>query len=97
MSDSKLVKTLTDSVTLTGLATGVKWIAKKVMNTCWRLLRITININKMASISIMIGEVLINATAFVGGTYLAEYLSGEQNIVEEERKSHDLAVEKHQG
>lgn len=45
----------------------------------------------------MIGEVLINATAFVGGTYLAEYLSGEQNIVEEERKSHDLAVEKHQG
>ena len=35
-------------------------------------------INKMASIAIMIGGALINATAFVVGSYLAEYLSGDQ-------------------
>ena len=53
-------------------------------------------INKMASIAIMIGGALINATAFVGGSYLAKYLSGDKNSVEEEKKRHDLAVEKYQ-
>ena len=33
--------------------------------------------NKMASIAIMIGGALINATALVGGSYLAKYLSGD--------------------
>ena len=50
----------------------------------------------MASIAIMIGGALINATAFVGGSYLAKYLSGDKNSVEEEKKRHDLAVEKYQ-
>ena len=31
MSDSKLVKTITDAATLTGLAAGIGWIAKKVV------------------------------------------------------------------
>ena len=51
--------------------------------------------NKMASIAIMIGGALINATAIVGGSYLAKYLSGDQNIVKEKKKRDDLAVEKY--
>ena len=52
--------------------------------------------NKMASIAIMIGGALINATTLVGGSYLAKYLSGDQNIVKEKKKKrHDLAVEKY--
>ena len=31
MSDNKLVKTLTNSATLTGLATGIGWVAKQVI------------------------------------------------------------------
>ena len=52
-----------------------------------------LQINKMASIVIMIGGAVINMTAFAGGSYLTEYLSGDQNSSEEEKR-HDLAVEK---
>ena len=52
-----------------------------------------LQINKMASIVIMIGGAVINVTAFTGGSYLTEYLSGDQNSAEEEKR-HDLAVEK---
>lgn len=31
MSDNKLVKTIMDAATLTGLAAGISWIAKKVV------------------------------------------------------------------
>ena len=31
MSDNKLVKTIIDAATLTGLAAGIGWIAKKVV------------------------------------------------------------------
>ena len=31
MSDNKLVKTIIDATTLTGLAAGIGWIAKKVV------------------------------------------------------------------
>lgn len=31
MSDNTLVKTLTDSATLTGLAAGIGWVAKRVI------------------------------------------------------------------
>ena len=44
----------------------------------------------------MTGGALINATAFVGGSYITKYLSGDQNSAEEEKKRHDLAVEKYQ-
>ena len=48
----------------------------------------------MASIAIMIGGAIINATAFVGGNYLAKYLSGD--ATGQEKKRHDLAVEKYE-
>ena len=41
------------------------------------------------------GGAIINATAFVGGSYLTKYVTGDQNSVVEERKRHDLAVEKY--
>ena len=48
----------------------------------------------MASIAIMIGGAVLNATTFVGGSYLAKYLSGNNSDVE--RKRHDLALEKYE-
>ena len=48
----------------------------------------------MASIA-LIGGAIINATTFVGGSYLAKYLSGSSDS-DEEKKRHDLAVEKYQ-
>ena len=49
----------------------------------------------MASIALMIGGAIINATTFVGGSYLAKYLSGSSDS-DEEKKRHDLAAEKYQ-
>ena len=49
----------------------------------------------MASIALMIGGAIINATTFVGGSYLAKYLSGSSDS-DEEKMRHDLAVEKYQ-
>ena len=49
----------------------------------------------MTSIALMIGGAIINATTFVGGSYLAKYLSGSSDSDEEKRR-HDLAVEKYQ-
>ena len=49
----------------------------------------------MASIALMIGGAIINATTFVGGSYLAKYRSGSSDS-DEEKKRHDLAVEKYQ-
>ena len=49
----------------------------------------------MASIALMIGGAIINATTIVGGSYLAKYLSGSSDS-DEEKKRHDLAVEKYQ-
>ena len=48
----------------------------------------------MASIAIMIGGAVLNATTFVGGSYLAKYLSGSNS--DAERKRHDLALEKYE-
>ena len=51
----------------------------------------------MASIAIMIGGAIINATAFVGGSYLAKFISGDSESASlEEKKRHNLAVEKYQ-
>ena len=49
----------------------------------------------MATIAMMVGGAVLNATTFVGGSYLAKYLSGDNNI-ESERKRHDKALEKYQ-
>ena len=42
----------------------------------------------------MIGGAVLNATAFVGGSYLAKYLSG--NKTDTEKIRHDKAMEKYQ-
>ena len=47
----------------------------------------------MASIAIMIGGAILNATTFVGASYLAKYMSGDDAGAE--RKRHDLALEKY--
>ena len=46
----------------------------------------------MASIALMIGGA---TSTFIGGSYLAKYLSGSSDS-DEEKKRHDLAVEKYQ-
>ena len=48
----------------------------------------------MASIAIMIGGAILNATTFVGGSYLTKYISGDD--LSAERKRHDLALEKYE-
>ena len=52
----------------------------------------------MANMAIMVGGATITAIAFIGGSYLARYLSGESDAADDdkERKRHDLAVEKYQ-
>ena len=48
----------------------------------------------MAAIAMMIGGAILNATAFVGGNYLAKSLSGHN--VDTEKIRHDKALEKYQ-
>ena len=48
----------------------------------------------MASIAIMLGGAILNATTFIGGSYLAKYLTGDDSLVE--KKRHDKALEKYQ-
>ena len=50
----------------------------------------------MASIAIVIGGAVLNATSFIGGNYLARYLSGDDKAqAEKERERHDHAFEKY--
>ena len=53
--------------------------------------------NKMATIAMLVGGAILNATTFVRGSYLAKYLSGNDasNILFE-RETHDKALEKYQ-
>ena len=44
----------------------------------------------MATIAMMVGGAVLNATTFVGGSYLARYLSGSNH--DAERKRHDKAL-----
>ena len=48
----------------------------------------------MASVAIMLGGAVLNATTFIGGSYLAKYLSGGNT--NQERVCHDKALEKYQ-
>ena len=50
----------------------------------------------MASIAIMIGGAVLNATAFIGGNYLARALGGADKAALEEKKRHDKALEDYQ-
>ena len=47
----------------------------------------------MASIAIMVGGAVLNATAFIGGNYLARALGGGDKAALEEKKRHDKALE----
>ena len=57
-------------------------------------LLLNVNNIKMATRAIMIGGAIFNATAFVGGNYLAKHLSGDSAV--EEKKRHDLALERYE-
>ena len=48
----------------------------------------------MASIAIMLGGAVLNASTFIGGSYLAKYLSGSKTDLE--RRRHDKALERYQ-
>ena len=48
----------------------------------------------MASMAIMLGGAVLNASTFIGGSYLAKYLSGTKT--DQERRRHDKALEKYQ-
>ena len=48
----------------------------------------------MASIAIMLGGAVLNASTFIGGSYLAKYLSGSKTDLERQR--HDKALERYQ-
>jgi len=50
----------------------------------------------MASIAIMIGGAVLNATAFIGSNYLAKVLSGGGKAALEEKKHHDKAFKDYQ-
>ena len=48
----------------------------------------------MATVAIMLGGAVPNATTFIGGSYLAKYFSGDDSLAE--KKRHDIALEKYQ-
>ena len=50
----------------------------------------------MASIAITIGGAVVNAASFIGGNYLARYLSGSDKAAQEEKVRHDKALEAYQ-
>ena len=48
----------------------------------------------MATVAMMLGGAILNATTFIGGSYLAKYFSGDDSLAE--KKRHDIALEKYQ-
>ena len=52
----------------------------------------------MATVAIMVGGAVLNAATFIGGNYLAKYLSGDSGQAAlDEKKRHDLALENIRG
>ena len=50
-----------------------------------------------SAVAMMVGGAILNATTFVGGSYLAKYLSGDgAKEVLYEKERHDKALEKYQ-
>ena len=144
MSDNKLVKSIPDAATITGLVAGIGWIGKKVIKENltgdpsasadelrqvhsrhgWqhraeeipggpkdtpdqyvsahahtRESQCVVNYiyTKWRLIAIMVGGAVLNAATFIGGNYLAKYLSGDSGQAAlDEKKRHDLALEKYQ-
>lgn len=52
----------------------------------------------MASIAIIVGGAVLNATAFIGGNYLTctRSFPGGDNVAQEEKVRHDKALEAYQ-
>ena len=51
----------------------------------------------MATIAIMVGRAVLNAATFIGGNYLARYLSGDgPKAVQEEKVRHEKALKDYQ-
>ena len=53
----------------------------------------------MATVAIMVGGAVLNVATFIGGNYLAKYLSGDSGqaaLDKKKKKRHDLALEKYQ-
>ena len=50
----------------------------------------------MASIAIMVGGAVLNASPFIGGNYLARALGGGDKAALEEKVRHDKALEEYQ-
>ena len=48
----------------------------------------------MATVAMMLGGAVLNATTFIGGSFLAKYFSGDDLLAE--KKRHDIALEKYQ-
>ena len=48
----------------------------------------------MATVVIMLGGAVLNATTFIDGSYLTKYFSGDDSLAE--KKRHDIALEKYQ-
>ena len=48
----------------------------------------------MATVAMMLGGAVLNATTFIGGSFLAKYVSGDDLLAE--KKRHDIALEKYQ-
>ena len=47
----------------------------------------------MATVAMMLGGAILNATTFIGGSYLAKYFSGDDASIEKKRHK---ALEKYQ-
>ena len=82
MSDNKLVTTVVDAATLTGLAAGIGWIAKKAFRKSFT----------------GGGGAVLNAAAFIGGNYLTRALSGcdDGDAALKEKVHHEKALEAYQ-
>ena len=51
----------------------------------------------MATVAIIIGGAVLNAATFIGGNYLAQYITGvDPKAALKEKKRHDQALEKYQ-
>ena len=66
MSDNKLVKTIMDAATLTGLAAGVGWVSKKVLKE-----------NMTADPSVNVMNYVKFTTVMAGSIALKRYLQDE--------------------
>ena len=123
MSDNKLVKSIIDAATITGLVAGIGFLGRKIIKedltkdpsaNLMNYIKFTavmagsIALKKyledqkiipytMATVAIMVGGAVLNAATFIGGNYLAKYLSGDSGQAAlDEKKRHDLALEKYQ-